>query len=63
MTQRSEFHQRRLELKAQLMNWLANRFFSLKETGLDGFLKRTLLKPKKSNKSDNQNSQKFKDRE
>ena len=47
MTQRSELQQRVRELKAQAMNWVANRLFSFKESGLDGFLKRQMLGEKK----------------
>lgn len=46
MTKRSELAHRRAELKEQIMTWVANRLFSFRETGVDGFLKRKLLKPK-----------------
>ena len=48
MTQRSEIQQRTLEFKARLMARVANRLFSLKQTGLDGFLKRRMLADGKS---------------
>lgn len=51
MTQRSEFQQWKLETKAKLMNWVGNRLFSLKEDGVDGFIKRQMIKPQ--GKSDN----------
>lgn len=50
MTKRSEAEHRFLELKAQVMAWVGNKLFSMKDTGLDGFVKRTMLKTKKSDK-------------
>ena len=35
---------RLLEVKAAAMSWVANRLFSTREQGIDGFLKRSFLK-------------------
>ena len=43
MTRRSAHQQRVLELKAKVMSLVANRLFTFKQTGIDGFLKRQLL--------------------
>jgi len=43
MTQRSEMQHRVLEFKATMMTLVANRLFSFKQNGLDGFLKRQML--------------------
>lgn len=43
MTQRTELQQRSMELKSQAMNWVANRLFTFKQDGLDGFIKRRML--------------------
>ena len=48
MTQRSEWKQRKLETKAKLMAWVANRLFSLRNHGVDGAVKRALLAQKKT---------------
>ena len=49
MTQRSEFKHRVAEFKVIAQTWMANRLFSFKQTGLDGFLKRRVLsQPKES---------------
>lgn len=48
MTKRSEFEHQAAEFKARLMTRVANRLFSFREDGLDGFLKRRMLKPKPS---------------
>ena len=48
MTRRTEFQHRLLEFKENLMTQVANKLFSFKQTGLDGFLKRQMLKDKKS---------------
>ena len=50
MTKRTEFQQRSLELKSQVMAWVANRLFSFKQDGLDGFLKRQLTGKQKTSK-------------
>ena len=47
MTQRSEMQHRIAEIKAVAMNWVANRLFSFRQSGVDGFLKRQLLRPKR----------------
>ena len=47
MTQRSEWKQRKLETKAKLMAWVANRLFSTRNHGVDGAVKRALLPQKK----------------
>ncbi len=47
MTKRTEFQHRLLELKESVMAWIANKLFSFKQTGVDGYLKRTMLKAKK----------------
>ena len=45
MTKRTEAQHRWLEVKARVMAVVANRLFSSRQTGLDGFLKRSMLKP------------------
>ncbi|MEM6710365.1 MAG: hypothetical protein AAF648_16425 [Pseudomonadota bacterium] len=45
MTQRSAFQQHLAELKAKLMTRLANRLFTTRTDGLDGYLKRRFLNP------------------
>jgi hypothetical protein len=45
MTRRSEWQHRKAELRARLMTGVANRLFSSKTTGLDGFLKRRMGVP------------------
>ena len=47
MTKRTELQQRSLELKATVMSWAANKLFTFKQTGIDGYLKRSMLKPKR----------------
>jgi len=51
MTRRTAFQHRVLELKAVAMSWVANRLFSFKQTGLDGFLKRSMLKSRRDSAS------------
>lgn len=52
MTQRTAWQHRRVEIKSKLMTWVANRVFSFKENGVDGWLKRRMLKPaQKTNQS------------
>lgn len=46
MTKRSALRQWMLETRATAMAVLAGRLFTFKQTGLDGFLKRAMLKPK-----------------
>ena len=46
MTQRSELQHRVLEFKSVMMAHVANKLFSFKQDGLDGFLKRKMLDPK-----------------
>ena len=43
MTQRSEMQQRVLEFKASMMARVANRLFTFKQDGFDGFIKRKML--------------------
>ena len=45
MTQRSGLRHWLLELKASVMARVANRLFTFKQTGLDGYIKRLMLKP------------------
>ena len=45
MTKRTELQHRLLELKATAMNWVANKLFSFRHSGVDGLLKRAMLKP------------------
>jgi hypothetical protein len=45
MTQRTAWQHRRVEVKSKLTTWVANRVFSFKENGIDGWLKRRMLKP------------------
>ena len=47
MTSRSNFQHWILETKVRAMTWMAGRLFTFKQTGLDGFLKRTMLKKPK----------------
>jgi hypothetical protein len=51
VTKRTETQHRLLELKVRVMSRIANRLFSAKRTGLDGFLKRSMLKPVKGAKT------------
>jgi ribosome biogenesis SPOUT family RNA methylase Rps3 len=44
MTQRSAVRHRLLELKASVMARVANRLFTSKQMGLDGHIKRLMLK-------------------
>ncbi len=46
MTRRTEVQHRIAEYKAVAMNWVANRLFSFRQTGIDGFLKRRMLADK-----------------
>ena len=59
MTQRSELKQRYLEIKAQLLGWLASKLFTYRETGVDGLLKRILLPNKRKASRDNTSSGKL----
>lgn len=45
MTQRTELQHRLAEFQSRMMSRVANRLFSFRQTGLDGFLKRRILKP------------------
>jgi hypothetical protein len=45
MTSRSEWQHRKAEFRARLMTGVANRLFSSKTTGLDGFLKKRMGVP------------------
>ena len=45
MTQRSAWQHQRVEIKSKLMTWVANRIFSFKGNGIDGWLKRRMLGP------------------
>jgi hypothetical protein len=51
MTRRTELQHRVAESKAIAMNWLGNRLFSFKRTGIDGFLKRRMLPDKGAGKA------------
>ena len=51
MTQRTEMQHRVLEFKAKTMSWVANKLFTFKQTGLDGYFKRLMLKPKSGGKT------------
>ncbi len=44
MTQRTAFRHWVLETRAAAMTWVASKLFTFKQTGLDGFLKRRMLK-------------------
>lgn len=57
MTKRTEFQHRTAEFKARMMTRVANRLFSLRENGLDGFLKRRMLKPKQTGEGHPTNSE------
>ena len=46
MTKRSELQHRVLELKESILSRVANKLFTFKQTGMDGFIKRRMLKPK-----------------
>ena len=52
MTRRTEFEHWKLETKAAVMAWVASKLFTFKQTGLDGYIKRTLLKPKRQPATD-----------
>ena len=54
MTQRTEMQHRVLEFKAKAMSWVANKLFTFKQTGLDGYFKRLMLKPKGGGKAVNE---------
>ena len=43
MTKRTAHQHRMLELKERVMAKVANKLFSFKQTGVDGFVKRRLL--------------------
>jgi hypothetical protein len=47
MTKRTEMQHRVLEFKAVAMTWAAGKLFTFKQTGIDGFIKRTMLKDQK----------------
>ena len=47
MTRRTNFEQWKLETRSRFMAWVAAKLFTFKQTGLDGFIKRQLLKPKR----------------
>ena len=47
MTKRSAHQHRMLELRERVMAKVANRLFTFKQTGVDGFVKRKLLDPAK----------------
>lgn len=51
MTKRTAHQQRMLELKSKVMTKVANKLFSFKQTGIDGFVKRRFLAPAKSKKT------------
>ncbi len=44
MTRRTELEHRVAELKARTMARVANRLFTSKQTGIDGLIKRAVLK-------------------
>ena len=46
MTKRSPFRHWALETRAAAMTFVAGKLFTFKQTGLDGFLKRLMSKPK-----------------
>ena len=48
MTKRTAHQHRMLELKSRLMAKIANKMFTFKQTGIDGFVKRKFLPPAKS---------------
>ena len=50
MTKRTAHQHRMLELKSILMAKVANRMFTFKQTGIDGFVKRQFLPAAKSPK-------------
>ena len=50
MTQRSALRHRLLELKARVMARVANRLFTFKHTGLDGYIKRLMGRPPRKRK-------------
>ena len=43
MTQRSELQHRIVETREVALTWVANRLFTFKQDGLDGFIKRRML--------------------
>jgi len=50
MTQRSALRHRLLELKARVMARVANRLFTFKQTGLDGYIKRLMSRQPRKRK-------------
>jgi hypothetical protein len=51
MTKRTARQHRMLELKSKLMSKVANKLFTFKETGIDGFVKRKFLPATKPNQN------------
>ena len=51
MTKRTAHQHRMMELKARVMAFVANRFFTFKQTGLDGLIKRNFLPETERNRS------------
>jgi len=47
MTKRTEFEHWKLEKREAVMAWVAGKLFTFKQTGLDGYLKKMMLKPKR----------------
>ena len=47
MTQRSELRHRIVETREVALTWVANRLFSFKRSGIDGFLKKRMLPAKR----------------
>ena len=50
MTKRTAHQHRMLELKSRLMARIANRMFTFKQTGIDGFVKRRFLEAQPAGK-------------
>lgn len=51
MTQRSEWQQRKLELKSTLQAWVAGKLFTHRQTGLDGWIKKRVLRTEDEGKA------------
>ena len=49
MTKRTAHQHRMLELKSKVMAKVANKMFTFKQTGLDGFVKKRFLPAPKQN--------------
>ena len=51
MNQRSELRHRIVETREVALTWVANRLFSFKRNGIDGFLKKRMLPARRGQES------------